>query len=100
MWIFQQQQHLNYQQIERLSLPLRRAANLPDWFWQSFLGFWHKLPGEPRVQQKSDRAGNLYWHVYDPVHDNTMRFDDQQQLLVWLDEQHYRRARPNPWDIQ
>lgn len=99
MWMFQQHLQHNYQQIEQLPLPLRRAADLPAWFWQSFLGFWHKTPGEPHVQQRTDGAGNLYWRVYDPVHDMTLRFDDEQQLLVWLDEQHYRKARPNPWDL-
>lgn len=99
MWSLQQQRQLNDQQIEQLPLPLRRAANVPAWFWQSFLGFWHNLPDEPRVQQQTDRDGNLYWRVYDPVCDNTIHFDDEQRLLIWLDEQHYRRARLCPWDI-
>jgi hypothetical protein len=98
MQTFQPQQ--NCKTLEQSPLQVRRSASVElPWFWQAFLGFWNSSPREPRVHQKIDRLGNPYWRVYDPLHDCTIRFDNEQHLLVWLDEQHYHRARPNPWDI-
>jgi hypothetical protein len=89
-----------HQSLERLPLQVRRStSNKLAWFWQEFLGFWHSCPREPRVWRRTDRSGNPYWRVYDPLYDRTLRFDDEQNLMIWLDEQHYRRARPNPWDL-
>ncbi|NJL40313.1 MAG: hypothetical protein HC899_28870 [Leptolyngbyaceae cyanobacterium SM1_4_3] len=87
------QQHYQQQQVEQLPLLLRRATHFPVSFWQSFLGFWYTPSEGPQVQEKTDRTGKPYWRVYDPVNDHTICFEDEQQLLVWLDEQHYHRAR-------
>lgn len=98
MGIFKQQQ--DYSELEQLPLQVRRTASVQlPWFWQAFLGFWHSTSGEPRVQKRTDGSGKVYWRVYDPIRDHTVRFDDEQKMLIWLDERHYRRARPNPWDM-
>jgi hypothetical protein len=94
------QQQLNPIELEQLPLQIRRSMSSElACFWQSFLGFWHSPPREPRVWRRSDRFGKVYWQVYDPLHDCTIRFDDEQNMLMWLDDQHYRRSRPNPWDL-
>ncbi|MBD1909387.1 MULTISPECIES: hypothetical protein [unclassified Leptolyngbya] len=40
-----------------------------------------------------------HWQVYDPLKDYTVCFDDEQRLLEWLEHQHHRKARPDPWDL-
>ncbi|MBD2463675.1 hypothetical protein H6G89_21990 [Oscillatoria sp. FACHB-1407] len=94
MRTFQQQR--NYEKLEQLPPQIGTLIHLKLYgLWQTCLGFWETVPNEPRVQQRFDQRGNVYWHVYDPSRDCTLDFDDEQNLLVWLDEQHYHRAQPN-----
>lgn len=98
MRTFQQQR--NYEKLEQLPPQIGELARLKLWWLgQAFRDFWHSPSGEPQVRQKTDRFGNLYWRVYDPVSDRTVRFDNQQQVLIWLDERHYRRVRSNAWNM-
>jgi len=98
MRTFQQQR--NYEKLEQLPPQVGELASLElRRIWQTFLDFGHSPSGEPQVRQKTDRVGNVYWRVYDPVSDHTIRFDDQQEVMIWLDERHYRKSRPNLWNI-
>ena len=96
MRTFQQQR--NYEQLEQLPPQVRKLIGLGvrD-LWQSFLEFWEFPSKEPRVRQKINSSGNVYWQVYDPWHDCTLHFDHEQEVMVWLEEQHYRRYCPNVW---
>ncbi len=94
------QQKRNYNQLEQLSPQVGELVGLKlKGMWQAFVNYWYTPAGEPRIQQKSDRAGNKYWRVCDPASDRTIRFDDRQELTIWLDERHYRKSQPNLWNI-
>jgi hypothetical protein len=94
-----QQQH-NYEKLEQLSPQIQELVRLGVWWlWQTVIDFLHTPSGEPEVKQKIDRVGNIYWRVYDPVSDRTVRFNDKQEVMIWLDERHYRRAHSHLWNI-
>lgn len=46
---------------------------------------------EPRVWQKRDRFGQIYWQVYDPIRDRSARFSSEQEVRQWLEENFYIR---------
>ncbi len=94
MRTFQQQR--NYEKLEQLPPQVGELARLQLWWLrQAFLDYWYSPSGEPQVRQKTDRFGKEYWRVYDPVSDRTVRFDEQQDVMIWLDERHYRKLQPN-----
>lgn len=96
------QQQRNYEMLEQLPPESRQSAGFKQrllWFWQDWLEFWYLAPGEPQVQKKRSRIGEVYWQVYDPLKDYTVCFDDEQRLLEWLETAQHRKARPNPWEL-
>jgi hypothetical protein len=94
------QQQRNYEKLEQLPPQIRELVSLElRRLWHAWVEVWNFIPGEPRVRQTVDRNGNMAWQVYEPLHDCTLSFDDEQKLLVWLDEQHYRKTQPKLWDI-
>ncbi|MBE9166701.1 hypothetical protein IQ238_03860 [Pleurocapsales cyanobacterium LEGE 06147] len=96
MQTFQQQHH--NEKLEQLPPQDHDLASSKLWWlWQTFLDFWCSPSGEPRIWQRTDRFGNPYWRVYDPVSDRTIRFNDKQEVMIWLDERHYHRAHSNLW---
>ncbi|MBI4779801.1 MAG: hypothetical protein HY785_00610 [Oscillatoriophycideae cyanobacterium NC_groundwater_1537_Pr4_S-0.65um_50_18] len=44
------------------------------------------LSDEPRIWQKRDRFGEVYWHVYDPIRDRHFRFTTEQEVRQWLEQ--------------
>ena len=46
---------------------------------------------EPQIVQKSDRHGNSYWQVYDPVSASRCSFGSEQEVKAWLDHRYYLR---------
>jgi hypothetical protein len=44
---------------------------------------------EPQIKQKSDRFGNIYWRVYDPISDSHCSFNSEQEVRLWLDTRYY-----------
>ncbi len=45
---------------------------------------------EIRVWQKSDRQGNSYWLVFDPVTGHYSSFADEREVRIWIEERYYR----------
>lgn len=45
---------------------------------------------EPRISQKRDRRGNLYFSVYDPISNESAVMGSEQEIRAWL-EQRYSR---------
>ncbi len=45
---------------------------------------------EIRVWQKSDRQGNIYWLVFDPVTGYYSSFSDEREVRIWIEERYYR----------
>jgi hypothetical protein len=89
------QQQRNYEKLEQLPPQVFQLTNLGLWqLWRKVTDFWQVSAKEPRVNQKMDFKGNLYWEIYDPLDDCMLHFDQEQDVMIWLEEQPYRRVRP------
>jgi hypothetical protein len=89
------QQQRNYEQLEQLPPQVFELANLGlRQIWRAFSDFWQAPSQEPQVHQKIDRNGKLYWEIYDSLDDCLLHFDNEQDVVIWLEEQPYRRVRP------
>lgn len=44
--------------------------------------------GEPKISQKRDRAGNLYYKVCDPVTQQHFVFDSELEVRIWLEQRY------------
>jgi hypothetical protein len=44
----------------------------------------------PRIQRRCDRAGRLYYQVYDPVDQRHYTFDSEPEVRVWLEGRYYQ----------
>lgn len=98
MRTFQQQR--NDERREQRAPQLRELGSASlKWLREVLSDLWELPSKEPRVRQKIDRSGTVYWQAYDPIHDLTTRFDDEQAVLEWLDRQLYRQSRCNLWNI-
>jgi len=49
------------------------------------------VSSEPRIWQKQDRSGQVYWQVYDPIRNRSDRFSSEQEVRRWLEENFYIR---------
>ncbi|MBD1995809.1 hypothetical protein H6G00_04105 [Leptolyngbya sp. FACHB-541] len=45
---------------------------------------------EVQIWQVSDRAGNVYWRVYDPVTKDSTSFGSSSEVRIWLEQRYYR----------
>jgi hypothetical protein len=45
---------------------------------------------EVQVWQVGDRAGNIYWRVYDPVTKASTSFGSSSEVRIWLEQRYYR----------
>ena len=45
---------------------------------------------EPHVKSISDRQGNNYWQVYDPVSNCNYSFSSEKEVRAWLDTRYHR----------
>lgn len=43
---------------------------------------------EPQIIQKTDRMGNLFWQVYDPVTGERNKLVSAQEVREWLDNRY------------
>ncbi|WAL61704.1 hypothetical protein [Thermocoleostomius sinensis] len=63
---------------------------------RSFERIWNLLlsafaeSSEPKIYQKHDRDGNVYFKVYDPVTHQTEILTTEQEVRVWLDQRYYQ----------
>lgn len=44
---------------------------------------------EPKIWQKKDHSGNLYWRVYDPKTDRSAMLSSEAEVRSWLEERYY-----------
>jgi hypothetical protein len=47
------------------------------------------LSNEPRIWQKRDRLGNIWWYIYDPIGDRVFRFSSEPEVRQWLEKQFF-----------
>ncbi|GAB4369991.1 MAG: hypothetical protein Kow00121_10330 [Elainellaceae cyanobacterium] len=102
MRTYQQQQ--NYRNLEfpqtndpELQFSLSRLQPALAQLWQ-FLkdSVVSTFSNEPRIWEISDAAGNFAWKIYDPMNDETLQLDSEQEVLSWLEQ--YRKQPRRSWD--
>lgn len=45
---------------------------------------------ELRIWQTYDRAGNNWWHAYDPVTGRHASVDSEAEMRVWIEQQYHQ----------
>jgi hypothetical protein len=45
---------------------------------------------EPQISEHSDRQGNIFWRVYDPISQTSARFSSEMEVRIWLDQRYSR----------
>lgn len=77
--------------IEDAKPAKRNSIKLPDWqqLWNAALEIFVRSP-EPKIHQKYDRHGNLYFQVYDPIAQQSSTFSTEQEVRIWLDQRYYQ----------
>jgi hypothetical protein len=60
--------------------------NLQTWFGHSLFDCRISQSPEPEVWQTTDRSGNLWWHVYDPLTGQTADLESEEAVQIWLDD--------------
>lgn len=65
--------------------------------WLSALWCWFSdissRPPELQIRQRRDRHGNLWWHVYDPITNHSVRLSSEAEVRVWIEQSYQRRFR-------
>jgi hypothetical protein len=46
---------------------------------------------EVQIWQVSNRTGNLYWRVYDPITKASTSFSSSNEVRIWLEQRYYRQ---------
>ena len=69
--------------------PLAKLTTFAKYGLQYFWRYFSQRQ-EPKIWQKRDRYGNLYWVVYDPTTGHSSCFSSEQEVRVWLEQRYYR----------
>jgi hypothetical protein len=58
---------------------------------------WNALTSEPelKIWQRQDRAGNVWYQVYDPKSGRTACLASEEEVRMWIEESFYRRNIPS-----
>lgn len=44
---------------------------------------------EPKIEQKRDHHGNLYWQVYDLTTNKTYSFGSDRDVRAWIEQKYH-----------
>lgn len=80
------------QSFEFQTESFEKLKNITSQIGQSFINFLTRPP-EPKVCQKSDRAGNTWWSVYDPSTGRSSNLSSEMEVRMWLEERRYHARR-------
>jgi hypothetical protein len=77
--------------IEETQSTRQTPIKLPDLeqLWNSVLEIFARS-SEPKIYQKYDRKGSLYFEVYDPTTHQISNFKTEQEVRIWLDQRYYQ----------
>lgn len=77
--------------IEEAKPSRQISIKLPslEQLWNSILETF-TTSSEPKIYQKYDRNGKLYFRVYDPITHQSSTFSTEQELRIWLDQRYYQ----------
>lgn len=45
---------------------------------------------QPKIQQRVDRQGQLYWRIYDPIGNQSHTFFTEVEVYQWLENRYYQ----------
>ncbi|MBE9046636.1 hypothetical protein IQ255_19865 [Pleurocapsales cyanobacterium LEGE 10410] len=45
---------------------------------------------EPKIWQKHDPKGNIYWLVFDPFTSSYSYFSSEQEVRIWIEKRYHR----------
>lgn len=72
-------------QAPKRSFPASQFKRIWNLLLSAFSG-----SSEPKIYQRHDRHGNIYFKVYDPVTHQIGTFNTEQEVRVWLDQRYYQ----------
>ena len=77
------QKHSSRNIFARLGHIVKRLKNVGD--------RWAKLStyAEPKIWERKDSDGNIYYRVYDPKGDRYIYFNSENEVKWWLDRRYY-----------
>lgn len=77
--------------IEEVKPAKPNSIKLPDLeqLWNFVLEILTRSP-EPKIYEKHDRNGKLYFQVYDPITHQSSTFNTEQEVRIWLDQRYYQ----------
>jgi hypothetical protein len=75
---------INRPERDRLSALKDRLNQLFQWVLNTAAG-----SAEPQITQKRDRAGNLYFKVYDPSSGESMSFGSEREIRTWIEQRYH-----------
>lgn len=72
--------------------------NQPDGLsWFGDLWCWlvdrFSFSSELQVRQQHDRAGNLWWHMYDPITKRSAQCSSESEARVWIEQSYHRQFK-------
>jgi hypothetical protein len=51
---------------------------------------WVIQTSEPKVSERRDHKGHLYYQVYDPMSNTSAAFGSEAEIRAWLEQRYYR----------
>jgi hypothetical protein len=78
--------------LQASGLSRTRVANLGKHLGRvkKTIATWVVQTSEPKVSEKRDRQGRLYYQVYDPVSNSSATFGSEAEIRAWLEQRYYR----------
>ncbi|MEC4986278.1 MAG: hypothetical protein SAJ37_06645 [Oscillatoria sp. PMC 1068.18] len=61
-----------------------------DIVWEYFLKITVRS-SEPRIYEKQNSQGKIYWQVYDPVTNFCGSFASENEVRIWLEKRYYSK---------
>lgn len=56
--------------------------------WLRRFGQMLTVNTDPRIKQRFDRSGQMYWQVYDPVSEQHFAFSSEDEVYRWLESRY------------
>ncbi|MEC4804027.1 MAG: hypothetical protein SAJ12_00545 [Jaaginema sp. PMC 1079.18] len=84
--------HNPSQALLQSTLPAKKSGWQPRSPWQKIRDWaydWFIATREPKINIQRDRAGLVYWSVYDPVKGDRTRFTTEAEVRTWLEQRYY-----------
>jgi hypothetical protein len=98
------QSYLNYRDFQAVRFqPAEPQIQQPNpqpvvkRIWQAVLDFM-TVETEPRIKELVTDSGKILWQIEDPLHHQSLEFDSEEQVVIWLEERHRQQYRRDSWN--